>query len=107
MVGVDVAAAELAPAAVALRGLVFGQGVFAHARDLHRLRLPEGEGVDGGRAPAAAGVAVTIAHGRGLAADAELDSAAEAAAGIRCQDDSFRVMDARVSASTRAAICRK
>src|SRR5262245_44816489 len=54
----EVAAAELAPFTMAARVLVVLADVLGPLHHLHRLGLPEGEGVDRRRRPAATGLAV-------------------------------------------------
>ena len=87
MLGVEVAATDPAPFAVAQDGCVVRSRVSIERRDvprapgdLHGIGGPEGEGADGARRPVPAGVAVAIGHGLGLAAQAELDGATKTAA---------------------------
>src|SRR6266404_4266369 len=76
----DVATAGLAPLAEAVGALAEGAELGGPFRDLHALRLPEREGVDGPRAPLPARAAVAVAHAGGRAGHGDLDGAAEASA---------------------------
>src|ERR1700733_1767352 len=73
----DVAAAGLAPLAIALRRLTARSNIFFTPRNLHAFRLPQGEGVYRCSRPVTAGIAMAITHTCGLAGHRELDSPTE------------------------------
>src|SRR3954447_9223871 len=79
MLGKEMAAAALAPLAMAPRRLVERADVLRTERDAHRIGLPEGECIHRPGGPGAAGLAVAIAHGGGLAGYGKVHGAAEAA----------------------------
>src|SRR4051812_3293866 len=80
VLGVDVATALRAPLTLARRLLAEAANVFGAARDAHRVGLPQRKGVHRTRRPAAARLAMAIAHGGRLAAHRELHTAAETTA---------------------------
>ena len=73
----DVAAACLAPLAMALRRFAEGANIFFSPRNSHVFRLPQGEGINGSRRPMAARIAMTIAHADRLSGHCELDRPTE------------------------------
>ena len=77
MLGEDMTAANLAPLAKAFWRFVIRADVLCALRNLHVLRLPQGEGVDRTRRPMATRTAVTIAHAGRLTSHGELDCATE------------------------------
>src|SRR5882672_7468064 len=82
-VGADddvVPAAGPPPRPMASRRLGEATNLVRAARDAQRLRLPERESIDRPGRPRPAGLAMAIAHRRGLAGHGELDRTAEAAA---------------------------
>src|SRR5580765_2260676 len=79
MLGEEVAAAALAPLAIAPGGLGVGPDAIGAARDSERFGLPQREGVDRPCRPGAAGLAVAVAHGGGLPGYGKVHRAAEAA----------------------------
>src|SRR5206468_1534778 len=78
MLGKNVAAAGLAPLAVALRRLFIGADVFCAGGDAQRVRLPKRECVDRSCGPMSTRVAMAIAHRDRFSADRELDRPAKA-----------------------------
>jgi hypothetical protein len=74
MLGKDMAAACLAPLAIALRRLAKDPNIFFSPRNF---RLPQGEGINGSRRPMAARIAMTIAHADRRARHGELDRTTE------------------------------
>src|SRR5471030_2022005 len=78
MVGHNMTAAGLAVLALAPRGPRECRNLILSLRDIHRVRLPEAEGVDRAGRPGAAGLAMAIAHRLGRAFDFDLDRAAKA-----------------------------
>jgi hypothetical protein len=75
----DVAAACLAPLAIALRRFAKGPNIFFSPRNSHVFRLPQGEGINGSRRPMAARIAMTIAHADRIPGHGELDRPTETA----------------------------
>ena len=61
----DVAAACLAPLAIALRRFAEGPNILFSPRNSHVFRLPQSEGINGSRRPMVARIAMTIAHAAG------------------------------------------
>src|SRR5262245_54473837 len=80
MLGEDVAAARPAPFAKRAWRLVPDADIVGTARDAHRLRPPQREGIDRRGRPVPARFAMAVAHGGRLAAHGQMDRAAEAAA---------------------------
>ena len=106
----DVAAACLAPLAIALRRFAEGPNIFFSPRDSHVFRLPQGEGINGSRRPMTARIAMTIAHADRLPGHSELDRPTETASivafwtghigfliGIRTLDDGYCLQSNRSS----------
>src|SRR5271166_3329175 len=75
----DVTAARLAELPLARRCLGKHTNLVTALCDLHRVGLPEAEGVDGTCRPRAAGFAVAITHCLRRALDLDLNNPAEAA----------------------------
>src|SRR6185312_4797863 len=82
MIGEQVAAALLAPFAVAHGRLVVGADARRTLSHPQRLRLPQRKCIDRAGGPVPAGFAMAVAHPCGLSGDLELDLAAETAAGV-------------------------
>src|SRR5215813_3305630 len=80
MIRIEVASARLAPLAITARRLVVSADVIRSPDDLHRLGLPEREGIDGTRRPVPARLAMAVSHYCRLATDRELNCAAKTAA---------------------------
>src|SRR4029077_14004355 len=73
----NVAAACLAPLAIALRRFAEGPNIFFSPGNSHVFRLPQGEGINGSRRPMAAGIAMTMAHADRRTGYGELDRPTE------------------------------
>ena len=73
----NVAAACLAPLAVALRRFAKRPNIFFSPRNSHVFRLPQGEGINGSRRPMAARITMTIAHADRRTGHGELDRPTE------------------------------
>src|SRR5580693_5287598 len=73
----DVAAACLAPLAIALRRFAKGPNIFFSPRNPNVFWLPQGEGINGSRRPMAARIAMTIAHADRRTGHGELDRPTE------------------------------
>ena len=78
MIGHEMASASRAILPLALRRLLKGGDVFTPGGDLHRLGLPQSEGVHRSTGPGPAGTAVAIAHALRFARHLDLDRATEA-----------------------------
>src|SRR6185437_1053426 len=79
----QMAAAGLTPLAEAVGALVESPDPLGPLADLHALRVPQRERVDGTGAPLPAGAAVAVAHPGRLTTDRDLDRAAKALPSIR------------------------
>src|SRR4029077_17237826 len=73
----NVAAACLAPLAIALRRFAEGPNIFFSPRNSHVFRLPQGEGINASRRPMAARFTMTVAHADRLPGPSELDCPTE------------------------------
>jgi hypothetical protein len=71
------AAACLAPLAIALRRFAEGPNILFSPRNSHVFRLPQSEGINGSRRPMAARIAMTIAHAHRRAGHGEVDRSTE------------------------------